>query len=56
MTTPGTNDKPDPPPAEDAKRPPGTGRGADSALTALIRRRVPPPAPPPVGEGIDDTP
>lgn len=47
MTTPDTNARPEPPPKEDGKHPPGTGRGADSALTALIKRRVPPPEPPP---------
>ncbi len=52
MTTP-ANDSPDPPPADDAKRPPGTGRGADSALTALIKRRVPPPEPPPATDATD---
>ena len=55
MTTPGTNDRPEPP-AEDGQHPPGTGRGADSALTALIKRRVPPPEPPPGGGAIDDQP
>lgn len=49
MTTADTNARPEPPPKEDGK-PPGTGRGADSALTALIKRRVPPPEPPPVSD------
>jgi hypothetical protein len=34
----------------DPSRPTGSGRGADSALPALIQRRVPRPDPPPAGE------
>lgn len=55
MTTADTNGSLEPPPKEDGKHPPGTGRGADSALTALIKRRVPPPEPPPV-DAIDPHP
>lgn len=48
MTT-STNDKADSPQREgDDAVPPGSGHGADSALNALIRRRVPPPEPPPL--------
>ncbi|MHB1123622.1 MAG: hypothetical protein ACYC0T_12990 [Ramlibacter sp.] len=53
MTTSDTNDRLEPPPGEDGKHPPGTGRGADSALNALIKRRMPPPEPPPSSDGID---
>ncbi|WP_168106230.1 hypothetical protein [Ramlibacter lithotrophicus] len=54
MTTPDKKDSVEPPHDEDGRRSPGTGRGADSALTALIKRRVPPPEPPPSTDAIDD--
>lgn len=56
MTTPAANDSGEPPPPGDAGHPPGTGRGADSALTALIKRRVPSPEPPPGTDTLDDKP
>jgi hypothetical protein len=47
MTTPATNDNPDDadPTGEGAK--PGSGHGAESALSALIKQRVPAPDLPP---------
>lgn len=54
MTTPHTNDEArDANRAADEPRTPGSGHGADSALNALIKRRVPPPEPPPAA---DETP
>ncbi len=55
MTTPSTSDSAAGAPREEGEpQAPGSGHGADSALNALIKRRVPPPEPPPLLPPTDD--